>query len=66
MVIESFAGNSSLGYHLWFLRGCKTSVQAPLDFIILGEKLSIILIVLLLYAAWPFALVAFNIFYFVL
>jgi hypothetical protein len=48
IVIESYAGYSSLGWHLCFLRFCITSVQ-DLAFIISGEKSGIILIGLLLY-----------------
>ena len=46
MVIESFAGYSSLGWHLCSLRVCIISVQA---FIVSGEKSSVILIYLPLY-----------------
>ena len=38
MVIESFAMCSSLGWHLYSLRVCMTSVQALLAFIVSGEK----------------------------
>ena len=44
MAIESFAGNSSLGWHLYSLRVYITSVQAPLAFIVSGEKSGVILI----------------------
>ena len=46
MVIECFAGYSSLGWHLCSLRVCMTSLQ---DFIVSGEKLGVILIGLCLY-----------------
>jgi hypothetical protein len=49
MVIESFAGYSSLGWHLCSLRACMTSVQVLLALIVSGEKLGIILIGLHLY-----------------
>ena len=49
MVIESFAGYSSLGWHLCSLRGCITSFQDLLAFIVSGEKSGIILIGLPLY-----------------
>ena len=61
MVIESFAGYSSLGWHLCSLRVCMTSVQAHLAFIVSGEKSGVILICLPLYVTWPFSLTAFNI-----
>jgi hypothetical protein len=49
MVIESFAGYSSLGWHLCTLRVCITSVQELLAFIVSGEKSGVILIGMLLY-----------------
>ena len=49
MVIESFAGYSSLGWHLCSLRVCITSVQDLLAFIVSGEKSGVILIDLPLY-----------------
>jgi hypothetical protein len=49
MVIESFAGYSSLGWHLCSLRVCITSVQDLLAFIASGEKSGVILIGLPLY-----------------
>jgi hypothetical protein len=49
MVIESFAGYSSSGWHLFSLRVCMTSAQDLLDFIVTGEKSGVILIDLLLY-----------------
>ena len=55
MMTESFADYSGLSYHLWFLRGCKTSVQSPVGFRVSVEKTD-----LPLYATWPFSLVAFN------
>jgi hypothetical protein len=49
MVIESFAGYSSLGWHLCSLRVCIMSVQDLLPFIVSGEKPGVILIGLPLY-----------------
>ena len=49
IVIESFAGYSSLGCHLCSLRVCITSVQDLLAFIVSGEKSGVILIGLPLY-----------------
>ena len=42
MVIETFAGYSSLGWHLCSLRVCITSVQDLLAFIFSGEKPGVI------------------------
>ena len=66
MAIESFAGYSSLGWHLCSPMVCITSVQDLLGFIISGEKSGVILIVLPLYVTLPFSLTAFNILYYVL
>ena len=49
MVIESFAGYSSLGWHLCSLRIYMISVQDFLAFIFSGEKSGVILIGLPLY-----------------
>ena len=49
MIIESFAGYSSLGWRLCSLSVCITSVQALLAFIVSGEKSGAILIGLPLY-----------------
>jgi hypothetical protein len=49
MVIENFAGYSSLGWHLCSLSVCITSVQDLLAFIVSGEKSGVILIDLPLY-----------------
>jgi hypothetical protein len=49
MVIESFAGYSSLSCHLYSLRVCITSVQTLLAFRVSGEKYGVILIGLPLY-----------------
>ena len=61
MVIESFAGYSSLGWHLCSSRVCVRSAQDLLVFMVSGEKSGVILIGLHLYATWPFSLIAFNI-----
>ena len=60
MLIENFAGYSSLGWHLCSLRVCMTSDQALLAFIVSAEKSGVILIGLPLYATWSFSLAAFN------
>ena len=44
MAIESFAGYSSLGWHLCSLRVCMTSAQDLLAFVVSGEKSGVILI----------------------
>ena len=44
MVIESFVGYSSLGWHLCSLRVCMRSAQDLLAFIVSGEKSGVILI----------------------
>jgi hypothetical protein len=49
MVIESFPGYSSLGWHLSSLRVCIISVQDLLTFMVSGEKSGVILIGLRLY-----------------
>jgi hypothetical protein len=49
MVIESFAGYSSMGWHLYSLSVCITSVQDLLASIVSGEKSGVILIGLPLY-----------------
>jgi hypothetical protein len=49
MVIESFVGYSSLGWHLCSLRVCMTSAQDLLAFIVSVEKSDVILIGLPLY-----------------
>ena len=54
MVIESFAGYSSLGWHLCSLRVCMTTAQDLLAFIVSVEKSGVILIGLSLYVACPF------------
>ena len=49
MVIESFAGYSSLDLHLCSLRVCMTSALDLLAFIVSGEESAVILIGLPLY-----------------
>ena len=44
LVIQSFAGYSSLGRHLCSLKVCMTSAQDLLAFIVSGEKSGVILI----------------------
>ena len=61
MVVESFAGYSSLGWHLCSLRVCITSAQVLLAFIVSGEKSGVILIGLRFYVTGPFSLITFNI-----
>ena len=56
MLIENFAGSSSLGWDLCSLRVCMTSDQALLAFIVSVEKSGVILIGLFLYVSWPFPL----------
>jgi hypothetical protein len=45
MVIESFVGHSSLGWHLFSPRVCMMSSQDLLAFVVSGEKSGEILIV---------------------
>ena len=49
MLIESFAGYNSLGWHLCPLIVCMTSAQDLLAFIVSGEKSAVTLIGLPLY-----------------
>ena len=56
MVVESFAGYSSLGWHLCSLRVCITSVQDLLTFIVSAVKSGVILIGLHLYVTCVFSL----------
>jgi len=49
VLIESFAGYSSLGWYLCSLRVCMASLQDLLTFIVSGEKSGVILIGLPLY-----------------
>ena len=51
MVIDSFAGYSSLGCHLCSFKVCIISVQDLLAFIVSGEKSGIILVGLPLYVS---------------
>ena len=61
MVIETFAGYSSLSWHLCSLRVCITSVQDLLAFMVSGEKSGVILTGLPLYLLdlFPFLLLIF-------
>jgi hypothetical protein len=61
MVIESFAGYSSLAWHFCSLSLYITSGQDLLHFIVSGEMSSVILIGLPLYVMLPSCLIAFNI-----
>jgi hypothetical protein len=54
IVIESFPGYSSLGWHLCSLRVCMTSAQVLIIFIVSGEKSVVSLIGLPLYVMLPF------------
>jgi hypothetical protein len=38
IVIKSFVGYSNLGWHLYYLRVCMTSVQDLVAFMVSGEK----------------------------
>ena len=60
MLIKSFAGYSSLGWHFCSLRVFMTS-PGPSGFHSLGETSGVILKSLSLYVSWPFSLAAFNI-----
>ena len=62
MVIESFAAYGSLGWYLWSLRVCSTSVHALLHFRMSIVKLDTVLVGLTLYATCYFSLAALNIF----
>ena len=61
VVIESFAGYSSLGWHLYSLRVCMTSAKDLLAFIVSSEKSVLILIGLPLHVTLSFSLTTFNI-----
>ena len=52
IVIESFAGYSSLGWHLCSLSVCITSVQDLLAVIVSGEKSGVILLGLSLFSVF--------------
>jgi hypothetical protein len=64
MVIESFAGYTSLGWPLCTLRVCITSVQDLLAFIVSGEMSGVILIICLymLLDLFPLLLLVFSLF----
>ena len=61
IVIESFTGYSSLGWHLCSLRFCMSSGQDLLAFMVSGEKSGVILIGLALYVTCPYSLTALSI-----
>jgi hypothetical protein len=61
MVIESFAGYSSEGWLLWFLRGCKTLALALLGFQVSVENSGVIQKSLHLYVSCPFSVAVLNI-----
>ena len=61
MMIESFAGYSSLDWYLCSLKVCMTFVQDLLAFRVSVEKCGVILTGLLLYVTFPFSLMPFNI-----
>ena len=61
MVIESFAGYSSLGWHLWSLNVCIMLDHYLVAFIVSTEKSGVILIGLPLCVTWPFSFAALNI-----
>ena len=54
MLIVSFAGYRSLGWHLWSLCGCIISLQDLLAFRVSVKKSGVILIGQSLYVTWPF------------
>lgn len=61
ILIERFAGYSSLSWHPWSLSVCETSVQDLLASLVSIEKTCVILIGLCLYVMWAFSFVAFKI-----
>ena len=61
MVIESFAGYSSLDCHPWSLNVCKMLDEDLLAFIVFTEKSGVTLIGLPLYVIYPFSFTALNI-----
>jgi len=61
MLIESFAGYSSLGCHFCSLSVCMTSDKALLTFILFVKKSGVILIGLPLCVTCPLSLAAFTI-----
>ena len=56
----SFAGYSSLGWHLWSFVVSRTSIQELVAFKISIEKSGVILMGLPVCVTWSFSLVAFN------
>ena len=61
MLIETFAGYSNLGWHLWYLWICMRSSQELWAFIHSCENAEVILISLTLYVTWSFSVTALNI-----
>ena len=61
MVIDSFAGYSSLGWYLGFLDVCIMFDYNLQTFSASNGKSGVILIGLFLYVTWPFSFVALNI-----
>ena len=61
MVIDIFGGHSSLGLHLWFLRGCEMVVLALLCCRDSVEGSLVVLLGVPLYVPWTFSPVSFNI-----
>lgn len=59
--LSSFVWNNILDLHLWFLRICRTSLQALTDFKVCTEKSGVILIGLPLYVTCFSPFEAFNI-----
>jgi hypothetical protein len=55
MVIDNFGGYSSLGLHLWFLRGCEMCVLALLCCRVSVERSGVVLLGILLYVPWTFS-----------
>jgi hypothetical protein len=59
--VQVLLGYSSLVWHLYSVRVSMIFVQDVLAFSVSVENSGVILIVLPLYATWPFSLTAFNI-----
>lgn len=55
-MIDSLAGYSGLGWHLWSFRVCRASLQTLLGFRVSIQKSSVILMGLPLHVAWSFSL----------
>ena len=61
MVMVSFSGYSSLGWHSLALLMYRTSIQVLLSLTVSMMKLGVIFIGLLLYVTWPFSFATLNI-----